>query len=102
MLDRFSKLKPIQIAEPESGPCREERHAIEVALAELPEEQRSAVHLRIWEDLTFEEIASVTGVSKGTAVSRYRYGLEKLRTRLSHANEISDAFDPAYRTEVAL
>ena len=45
-------------------------------LAQLPSEQRSVVHLRIWEDLSFSEIASLLEISKSTAVSRYRYALE--------------------------
>src|ERR1700722_6568454 len=52
------------------------------ALGELPEEQRAVVHLKLWEGLTFEEIADVLGLSPNTAASRYRYGLDKLRKRL--------------------
>lgn len=46
---------------------------------ELPVEQREAVYLKIFDGLTFKEIASVCGVSANTAASRYRYGIEKLR-----------------------
>ncbi len=52
------------------------------ALAELPEEQRAVVHLKLWEGLTFEEIAAALAISPNTAASRYRYGLDKLRDRL--------------------
>jgi RNA polymerase sigma-70 factor (ECF subfamily) len=52
------------------------------ALAELPQEQRTVVHLKLWEGLTFEEIAAVLEISPNTAASRYRYGLDKLRDRL--------------------
>jgi len=52
------------------------------ALAELPEEQRAVVHLKLWEELTFEEIADVLNIPPNTAASRYRYGLDKLRARL--------------------
>jgi len=52
------------------------------ALGELPEEQRSVVHLKLWEGLTFEEIAAALDVPPNTAASRYRYGLDKLRERL--------------------
>ena len=47
--------------------------------AELPAEQREAVYLKVFDGLTFKEIASVCGVSANTAASRYRYGIEKLR-----------------------
>ena len=52
------------------------------ALGELPEEQRVVVHLKLWEGLTFEEIAAVLEIPSNTAASRYRYGLDKLRERL--------------------
>lgn len=49
---------------------------------DLPHEQREAVYLKIFDGLTFKEIASVCGVSANTAASRYRYGIEKLRAVL--------------------
>ena len=52
------------------------------ALAELPPEQRAVVHLKLWEGLTFEQIAAALEIPLNTAVSRYRYGLDKLRERL--------------------
>jgi RNA polymerase sigma-70 factor (ECF subfamily) len=53
------------------------------SLAALPEDQREAVILKVFQDLSFKEIAAVCGVSVNTAASRYRYGLEKLRTALT-------------------
>ena len=58
------------------------RERLSVALGELPVEQRAVVHLKLWAGLTFERIAETLGVSPNTAASRYRYGLDKLRTRL--------------------
>lgn len=52
------------------------------ALAELPPEQRAVVHLKLWEGLTFEQIATALAIPLNTAASRYRYGLDKLRERL--------------------
>ena len=52
------------------------------ALAELPPEQRAVVHLKLWEGLTFEQIADALDIPLNTAASRYRYGLDKLRERL--------------------
>ena len=45
----------------------------------LPGEQKEAVFLKVFDGLTFREIASVCGVSVNTAASRYRYGIAKLR-----------------------
>ena len=58
------------------------RRALSDALAELPEEQRAAVHLRLWEGMKFEEIAELLGISLNTVASRYRYAIDKLRQRL--------------------
>ncbi len=51
-------------------------------LAELPEEQRSAVVLHLWDELSFAEIGEICEVSSNTAASRYRYGIDKMRRRL--------------------
>ena len=58
------------------------RAALTETLAELPPDQRAVVHLKLWEGLTFEQIATALDVPLNTAASRYRYGLDKLRARL--------------------
>jgi RNA polymerase sigma-70 factor, ECF subfamily len=58
------------------------REELAIALGELPEEQRAVVHLKLWEGLTFEEIADALEIPPNTAASRYRYGLDKLRGQL--------------------
>jgi RNA polymerase sigma-70 factor (ECF subfamily) len=58
------------------------RAALAEALAELPPEQRAVMHLKLWEGLTFDEIATALDIPSNTAASRYRYGLDKLRARL--------------------
>ena len=58
------------------------RNELSAALGELPEEQRAAVHLKLWGGLTFEEIAAALEIPPNTAASRYRYALDKLRDRL--------------------
>ncbi len=58
------------------------REALSDALGELPLEQRTVVHLKLWEGFTFEQIADLLEISPNTAASRYRYGLDKLRLRL--------------------
>jgi RNA polymerase sigma-70 factor (ECF subfamily) len=60
----------------------EERVAIEQAMRALPPDQREVVHLKVYEGLTFQEIADLAGESKNTIASRYRYALEKLREQL--------------------
>ena len=52
------------------------------AMRTLPDEQRTILQLKLWDGLTFEEIAEAQCSSLNTAASRYRYGLEKLRALL--------------------
>ena len=59
----------------------EERLALEQAMRELPAEQREVVHLKVFEGMTFQEIAVLTDESINTVASRYRYAIEKLRDR---------------------
>ena len=58
------------------------RAVLSAALGELPPDQRAVVHLKLWEGLTFERIAATLEIPPNTAASRYRYGLDKLRSRL--------------------
>jgi len=58
------------------------RAALAGALAELPADQCAVVHLKLWEGLTFAEIAATLDIPPNTAASRYRYGLDKLRERM--------------------
>ena len=53
------------------------------AVAALPEEQREVVLLRLKADMKFRDIAKLQETSVNTVLSRYRYGLEKLRSLLN-------------------
>lgn len=46
---------------------------------ELPEEQRKVLKMRYYKDLSFKEIANLTGVSINTALGRMRYAILNLR-----------------------
>ncbi len=48
-------------------------------LDQLPEDQREVIILRHYADMSFKEIAAVTGCSINTALGRMRYGLINLR-----------------------
>lgn len=45
----------------------------------LPDEQREVVHMRFYQDLSFTEIAEMTGVSINTSLGRMRYAILNLR-----------------------
>lgn len=71
--DLFSRL---------GGEADERRREIEAALRELPPEQREVLVLKIWQELTFEQIAAALDIPPNTAASRYRYALTALRKKL--------------------
>jgi RNA polymerase sigma-70 factor (ECF subfamily) len=52
------------------------------AISELPDDQRTVVILREIEELSYQEIANVTGISLGTVMSRLFYARQKLRKLL--------------------
>jgi RNA polymerase sigma-70 factor (ECF subfamily) len=62
------------------------REAIEAALRRLPGAQREVLVLKIWGELTFEQIASQLDIPPNTAASRYRYALAALRKELTAAD----------------
>ncbi len=49
----------------------------------LPEEQREVIVMRVYGEMSFKEIAGVTGVSINTALGRMRYALINLRKMIS-------------------
>ena len=52
-------------------------------LSRLPYEQREVVVLHLHQEMRFKEIAEALGISINTVQSRYRYGLDKLRSIIS-------------------
>lgn len=84
------------LASNDEGPVRmvirsEQVQKARAAMTQLPYEQREAIVLRLHADMKFREIARLQHVSVKTALSRYRYGLDKLRSTLN--GEVSDEFD---------
>lgn len=56
---------------------------IQSALGRLPEAQREVLVLKIWGELTFDEIARELDIPLNTAASRYRYALAALRQEMT-------------------
>jgi RNA polymerase sigma-70 factor (ECF subfamily) len=52
-------------------------------IEELPHEQQQVLRLRIFEGMTFAEIAEVMQIPIGTALSRMRLALDRLRASTS-------------------
>ncbi len=54
----------------------------------LPPKQKMALSLRIYEDMSFNEIADVMSCPYDTAKANYRHALMKLRHKLGDSNEL--------------
>jgi RNA polymerase sigma-70 factor (ECF subfamily) len=68
---------------PDETVMRNERVALlDWAMAQLPDDQREAVVLHLQVGMKFREIADSQSASINTIQSRYRYGLERLRSLL--------------------
>jgi RNA polymerase sigma-70 factor, ECF subfamily len=65
------------------GEDADRRREIESALERLPEGQREVLVLKIWNELTFEQIGETLEIPANTAASRYRYALAALRKELT-------------------
>lgn len=57
----------------------DEMQCIEQLLSQLPAKQAEVIRLRVIDDLSISDIASISGCSVPTAKSRLYYGLRKLR-----------------------
>jgi len=61
---------------------------IDAALAKLPPEQREAVVLRYTDDLTYEEMARVTGAGESALKMRVQRAFVRLRTLLQEVSNV--------------
>jgi len=61
----------------------EQLRQLNSAMAQLPYQQREVIILHAQGEMKFKAIAELQGVSINTVQSRYRYGLDKLRSILN-------------------
>ncbi len=82
---------PLDLADQQAAPTesvedlvarREMSAAVQLAMAELPEEQRMAIMLKEYHGLTFQEIAEMLDCPLSTVKTRLYQGLTVLRRRL--------------------
>ena len=64
---------------------------LKVLINELPEDQKQVLVMRMYQDLSFKEIAENTSVSINTALGRMRYAILNIR-KLIEANNINLEF----------
>lgn len=60
---------------------------VKILIRELPKLQRDVLNMRYYQNLSFKEIAEITGVSINTALGRMRYAILNLR-RLAAEKDI--------------
>jgi RNA polymerase sigma-70 factor (ECF subfamily) len=60
----------------------EESLRLRQAVAQLPRKQRLTLELRVYEDLSFREVADVLGTSEGAAKVNYHYAVKRLKESL--------------------
>jgi RNA polymerase sigma factor (sigma-70 family) len=80
-LRREERWQPVDPA-PATGDGTADAIAVRGALADLPSEQREAIVLRYFADLTFREIADVLGCPLQTVATRVRRGLDRIKRDL--------------------
>ena len=61
----------------------EQRRRLQLAMEQLPDDQRMVLQLRLEQELSLQEIAQITGVGRETVKSRLRYAMDKLRGELT-------------------
>lgn len=64
--------------DPNEAEEEDSRAFIRKAISRLPKKQAEVVVLKVWENLTFAEVADILDESPNTVASRYRYALQKL------------------------
>ena len=74
-----------------SAVSHEIRAQVVLAVEELPEDQREVFLLRHIGDVSFKDIATITGVGENTVKSRMRYALERLQKSLCDFEEYARA-----------
>lgn len=77
--DEIPLEEAVAVAETEEEFGPEEAAEVHTALGMLNQPQRDALALRFLEEMSYEEIAEVTGCSVGTVRSRIHYGKKALR-----------------------
>ena len=70
------------MVEPQFELANETQFALAAAVENLPHDQREVLVMKIWNELTFAEIATALAISQNTAASRYRYALAALKKTL--------------------
>lgn len=61
--------------------------ALRAAVAQLPPKQRLVLELRVFDDLSFREVAELAACSENTAKVNFHYALRRLRELMNEASD---------------
>lgn len=68
---------------------REEYLRIDNLLSGLPDEQAETIRLRVLDDMSFADIAVIRDIPVTTIKSRFKYGIDKLKSKLLRIKEVN-------------
>lgn len=66
---------------------------LKMMINRLPPEQREVIYMRFHKDMSFKEIANLTGVSINTALGRVRYAVRNLRRMARKMDVVIEDFN---------
>jgi RNA polymerase sigma-70 factor, ECF subfamily len=69
---------------------KEEHKRISEILAKIPIEQAEVIHQRVIDEMSFVEIAKILEVSTTTVKSRFKYGINKLKSIYQNYKEVQN------------
>ncbi|MFI5289011.1 MAG: RNA polymerase sigma factor, partial [Polyangia bacterium] len=64
-----------------------EARRLRAAVASLPPKQRLVIELRVYDELSFREVAEVAGSSEDAAKMNFHHALKRLRTLIGEGGE---------------
>ena len=88
---KFEPIDKAVLPENEASHCMieiEEFNRLEKLLSDLPCEQSETIRLRVFDNLSFVEIAVILEVPVTTIKSRFKYGIEKLKSKIETFKEV--------------
>jgi RNA polymerase sigma-70 factor (ECF subfamily) len=79
------------LSEPHAGPARimegQDGNRLRAAIAQLPPKQKLVLELRVFDDLSFKEVAELADCTENTAKVNFHYAVKRLRELLVGEND---------------
>jgi RNA polymerase sigma-70 factor (ECF subfamily) len=89
--ERPAEIRDDALTRRATGPQRiisgEDADLLREAIAELPPKQRTVLELRVYDELSFREVAELVGSTENAAKVNFHHAVKKLRARLGGGEE---------------